>query len=113
MASSKYGTLGRKNASPLLMDTTIRCVKCELLLARTDLHNQQQVWALTVSRDSKTIISGAADSVITFWEDCTEEQEAAIESARAELVLKCVPLAPFFVSDVIDPATELKGTGLY
>jgi hypothetical protein len=50
--------------------------------------------------------------VITFWEDCTEEQEAAIESARAELVLKCVPLAYFLDSDVIDPATELKGTGL-
>jgi hypothetical protein len=66
-----------------------------------------------VSKDSKTIISGAADSVITFWEDCTEEQETAIESARAELVLKCVLLASFLVSDVIDPATELKGTGLH
>jgi U3 small nucleolar RNA-associated protein 13 len=82
-------------------------------LARADLYNQRQVWALTVSRDSKTIISGAADSVITFWEDCTEEQEAAIESSRAELVLRCVPLAPVLVSDVIDPATEFKGTGLH
>ncbi len=74
------------------------------------LYHRQQVWALTVSKDSKTIISGAADSVITFWEDCTEEQEAAIESARAELVLKYVPLASILVSDVIDLATELKGT---
>jgi U3 small nucleolar RNA-associated protein 13 len=52
-----------------------------------------KVWALTVSRDNKTIISGAADSVVTFWEDCTEEQEAARESARAELVLKYVSAA--------------------
>jgi hypothetical protein len=59
-----------------------------------------------VSKNSKTIISGAADSVITFWEDCTEEQEAAVESARAELVLKCVPLASLLVSCVIDPLTE-------
>ena len=65
-----------------------------------------------MSRDNKSIISGAADSVITFWEDCTEEQEAATESARAELVLKCVPLASFLGSDVIDLTTELKGTGL-
>ena len=87
------------------MDTRIRCVKCEPFLAPTDRRNRQQVWALTVSRDSKTIISGAADSVITFWEDCTEEQEAAVESARAELVLKCVPFACIFVSCVINPET--------
>jgi U3 small nucleolar RNA-associated protein 13 len=56
-----------------------------------------------VSRDSKTIISGAADSVITFWEDCTEEQEAARESARTELVLKYMLVASVFVSCVVDP----------
>ncbi|KAI9512888.1 WD40 repeat-like protein [Russula earlei] len=50
--------------------------------------HEDKVWALTVSQDNKTIISGAADSVITFWEDCTEEQEAAREVARSELVLK-------------------------
>ena len=57
-----------------------------------------------MSRDNKTIISGAADSVITFWEDCTEEQEAARESVRAELVLKYVPVSSVFVSHVADPA---------
>ena len=46
------------------------------------------MWALAVSKDERTIASGAADSVINFWEDCTEEQEAARESERAELVLK-------------------------
>ena len=53
-------------------------------------HVSPQVWALTVSRDNKTIVSGAADSVVTFWEDCSAEQDAARETARAELVLKCV-----------------------
>lgn len=53
-------------------------------------HVSQQVWALTVSRDNRTIVSGAADSVVNFWEDCSAEQDAARETARAELVLKCV-----------------------
>lgn len=37
------------------------------------------------------IVSGAADSVLTFWQDCTEEQEVEKESKRATLVLKWVP----------------------
>ena len=51
-----------------------------------------QVWALSVSSDERTIVSGAADSVVTFWEDCTEEQEAEKENKRADLVLKYVHL---------------------
>ena len=35
-------------------------------------------------------MSGAADSVVTFWEDCTEEREAEKEEKRAEMVLKQV-----------------------
>ncbi|KAI0274797.1 WD40 repeat-like protein [Gloeopeniophorella convolvens] len=59
----------------------------EECIATLDGH-EDKVWALTISRDNKTIVSGAADSVVTFWEDCTEEQDAARESARTELVLK-------------------------
>jgi U3 small nucleolar RNA-associated protein 13 len=33
-------------------------------------------------------VSGAADSVVTFWEDCTEEKEKEKEAKKAELVLK-------------------------
>jgi U3 small nucleolar RNA-associated protein 13 len=47
-----------------------------------------QVWALAVSNDERTIVSGAADSVVTFWEDCTEENEQAKEAERADMVLK-------------------------
>jgi len=55
-----------------------------------------QVWALAVSQDEKTIVSGAADSVITFWEDSTEKKEMEKESQRAELVSKFVSLVlPF------------------
>lgn len=28
-----------------------------------------------MSSDDSTIVTGAADSVITFWKDCTEEKE--------------------------------------
>jgi U3 small nucleolar RNA-associated protein 13 len=52
--------------------------------------DDRQIWALAVSDDNRTIVSGAADSVITFWEDCTEETEAEKETQRAELVLKYV-----------------------
>ena len=46
------------------------------------------MWALAISTDESTIVSGAADSLVTFWEDCTEEQEHQKETKRAELVLK-------------------------
>ncbi|THH13498.1 hypothetical protein EW146_g6731 [Bondarzewia mesenterica] len=62
-------------------------VKSEECVATLDGH-EDKVWALAVSEDQRTIVSGAADSVVTFWEDCTEEQEAAKEIERAELVLK-------------------------
>ena len=46
------------------------------------------MWALAVSSDESTIVSGAADSAVTFWQDCTEEQQAEKDSQRAELVQK-------------------------
>ena len=47
-----------------------------------------QVWALAVSSDEHTIVSGAADSMITFWVDCTEEEAAEKETKRTETVQK-------------------------
>ena len=49
-----------------------------------------QVWALAVSSDESTVVSGAADSVVTFWQDCTEEQESEKQTQRAALVEKYV-----------------------
>lgn len=54
------------------------------------LTEHAQVWALAVSSDERTVVSGAADSVVTFWEDCTEEQAQEKEEKRADMVLKCV-----------------------
>lgn len=53
-----------------------------------DLTESSKVWALAISTDESIIVSGAADSVVTFWEDCTEEQELEKESKRAEMVEK-------------------------
>jgi U3 small nucleolar RNA-associated protein 13 len=46
------------------------------------------VWALAISSDEKTVVSGGADSVVTFWEDCTAEAEEEEQQQRAEVVLK-------------------------
>jgi hypothetical protein len=46
----------------------------------------RQVWALAISTDERTIVSGAADSVVTFWEDCTEALEKEKEVKRADMV---------------------------
>lgn len=46
------------------------------------------MWALAISTNESIIVSGAADSVVTFWEDCTEEEEHQKENKRSELVLK-------------------------
>ena len=43
---------------------------------------------MAISSDERTIVSGAADSVVTFWEDCTEEHESEKEAKRTELALK-------------------------
>ena len=55
-----------------------------------------KVWALVVSPDNKTIVSGAADSVVTFWEDSTETEAAEKESKRTEMIVKYVQLSSHF-----------------
>ena len=50
------------------------------------------MWALAVSADSRTIVSGAADSVINFWEDSTEAEATEKESKRTEMVARYVRL---------------------
>ena len=52
---------------------------------------------MAISSDERTIVSGAADSVVTFWEDCTEEHESEKEAKRTELALKYVGEKIFFV----------------
>ena len=52
---------------------------------------------MAISSDERTIVSGAADSVVTFWEDCTEEHESEKEAKRTELALKYVGKINSFV----------------
>ena len=52
---------------------------------------------MAISSDERTIVSGAADSVVTFWEDCTEEHESEKEAKRTELALKYVGGKFFFL----------------
>jgi len=62
-------------------------VRTEECVTTMDNH-EDKVWALAVSNNEKTIVSGAADSVITFWEDYTEKKEEEKERRRVELVSK-------------------------
>jgi WD40 repeat protein len=49
-----------------------------------------QIWALAVSSDERTVVTAAADSVITFWVDSTEEELLEKAAKQAELVSMCV-----------------------
>jgi U3 small nucleolar RNA-associated protein 13 len=42
-----------------------------------------QIWALAISSDEKTIVSGGADSVVTLWQDCSVEEQQE-ENAKLE-----------------------------
>lgn len=45
---------------------------------------------MAIPKDEKYFVSAAADSVVTFWEDCTELEEEEKLAAKADIVLKCV-----------------------
>jgi len=48
------------------------------------------VWALAVSQDEKTVVTAAADSVVTFWADSTETEQQEKDEKWEEYVAKCV-----------------------
>ncbi|KAG8688034.1 U3 small nucleolar RNA-associated protein 13, partial [Ceratobasidium sp. 423] len=59
---------------------TIRTEEC---VATLDAH-EDKVWALAMSADERTIVSGAADSRIVVWRDSTEEEQLEKEEQRAK-----------------------------
>ena len=65
-------------------------IKDEETATTLDNH-EEKVWALAISKDEKTIISGAADSVVTIWQDVTVEQEEEKAAKEDALIMKCVP----------------------
>ncbi|CAE6462884.1 unnamed protein product [Rhizoctonia solani] len=59
---------------------TVRTEEC---VATLDAH-EDKVWALSVSADERTIVSGAADSRVVVWKDSTEEEQLEKEEQRAK-----------------------------
>lgn len=63
---------------------TIKSNECETTL---DNHTEK-VWALAVRQDQKVVATGGADSVVTFWEDITlQEQEEELRN-QEQLIIK-------------------------
>lgn len=46
------------------------------------------MWALALSTNESTIVTGAADSTVTFWGDCTKEKEHERQADREKTVLR-------------------------
>lgn len=53
--------------------------------ATLDNHTDR-IWALTVDQDTNTLVSGGADSIVTFWKDTTSATIAATTAASTERV---------------------------
>lgn len=34
-----------------------------------------QIWALALSSDEETIVSGGADSIVNLWQDCSADEQ--------------------------------------
>lgn len=55
---------------------------------RANVNLRSQIWALAINQDASMVISGGADSVISFWEDVTEQEEEEKANAEEEEILK-------------------------
>jgi U3 small nucleolar RNA-associated protein 13 len=64
-------------------------IKDEECAASLDNH-EDKIWALAISEDEQTIVSGAADSVVTFWSDCTQTDEREKVNKLESTILKYV-----------------------
>lgn len=49
-------------------------------------NHEDRVWALTVHPETNMIVSGSADSTITFWKDSSTETQAAASEAATKLI---------------------------
>lgn len=69
-------------------------MKDEENVATLDNH-EDKIWALATNRDASMLVSGGADSVISFWEDVTEAEEEEKTAANEEIILKAQDLANY------------------
>ncbi|KAJ1329065.1 U3 small nucleolar RNA-associated protein 13 [Microdochium nivale] len=51
-------------------------------------NHEDRVWALAVHPKTNTVVSGSADSTVTFWKDTSKETQAASTEAALQLVEK-------------------------
>lgn len=49
-------------------------------------NHEDRVWALAVHAETNTIVSGSADSTVTFWQDTSSETQAAQAEAATKLI---------------------------
>jgi U3 small nucleolar RNA-associated protein 13 len=49
-------------------------------------NHEDRVWALAVHPKTNTIVSGSADSTVTFWKDTTAATQAAASEAATQLI---------------------------
>lgn len=49
-------------------------------------NHEDRVWALAVHPETNTLVSGSADSTVTFWKDTTSQTQAAEAQAAMQLV---------------------------
>jgi len=61
--------------------------RTEECVATMDNH-EDKVWGLAQTSDEELVITGGADSTITFWKDDTEERAREKEELRADSALK-------------------------
>ncbi|KAJ1560169.1 U3 small nucleolar RNA-associated protein 13, partial [Nowakowskiella sp. JEL0078] len=69
-------------------------IKSNICDATLDNH-EDKVWGVTVRKDDKLIVSGAADSVVTIWKDTTLEKREEDLREKELLVLKEQELSNF------------------
>jgi len=62
-------------------------IKSNECVATFDNH-EDKVWALTVKQDGQYIVSGSADSKITFWEDISEKEREEMHQETEMRILK-------------------------
>ena len=55
-------------------------------VATTLDNHTDRIWALTVNPDTKTLVSGGGDSVVTFWKDTSSETAAKTSAAVTQRV---------------------------
>ncbi|KAJ2899980.1 small nucleolar ribonucleoprotein complex subunit [Zalerion maritima] len=83
---------GEENKRPLLCasaggDGLVRVWNVNTGESECTLDNHEdRVWTLAVHPDTNTIVSGSADSTVTFWKDTTSETQAAQAEAAIQLV---------------------------